>query len=195
MPGGGDSKKLTVVRLQGSTAAGMRGADAMLQHQLGKLLQGLYDVHVYTHEDAMHQQQGKGSNSSKPDSIQTPTAHKLWLGAVDYDASSSGPPDAVQLTRNPIKGQQSSPVLLFEDKLTVISKAGPHQVRQMCGWWAEIMLCLWTMHTCLSADSQLSLQGQTPLKQHDQMGMAVMRLCCVHKTGGQCLCCLAKMSM
>lgn len=123
-------KNLTVVRLQGSSATSTRGADALLKQQLEMLLNGVFHVHVFSHDEAMRDPAGK--SNSKPGSRQN-VPHKLWLGAVNFDGSSSRQPRALALTRTPTKGQKSSPALMFEDRLTVISKAGHNQVNQFAG--------------------------------------------------------------
>lgn len=128
--GAAASQKLTAVRLQGSTATGMLGADAVLQQQLDALLQGLFNVHVFSVDDAMHEQLNTTSNTTQLVHSQLSLAYKLWLGVVDHDGG-SGQPEAVMLTRTPTKGQRSTPTLFFEDKLTIISKTGGYQVRQV----------------------------------------------------------------
>jgi hypothetical protein len=121
----GASKTLTVVRLQGSTSTGVRGAERVLQQQLNTLLQGLYNVHVFSPDEVMLDQASSASNSSNlslgPGSI----PYKLWRGLFDLGG---GRPEAVHLSRSPANGQPSNSVLLLEDKLTVISKAGVNQV-------------------------------------------------------------------
>jgi hypothetical protein len=117
--------------MHGNTAAGTEGADMMLQQQLGLILEGLYNVSVFTNDGVMLGSADLAINGSNQKTLAT----RLWLGDVDLDGSRGRPPGGVNVTRTPSQGQTSNDTLFLQDKLTIISKPGDHHVRrnvQLC---------------------------------------------------------------
>lgn len=138
------------MRLAGSSAGGLAGADVLLQQQLDRLLRGLYFVHVLAAgEAAALHKLGNTSSSGSSDNNNLDAMHKvaisLWAGDLQHDSSSSsssGQSGTIHLTRNPAAGRQQSspPELLWEDKLTVIAKPGGNQVTVLhLGVWCLLV--------------------------------------------------------
>jgi hypothetical protein len=111
--------------MHGNTAAGMEGADMILQQQLASLLEGMYNVSVFSNDEAMLGSADLAINGSNQNSL----ALRLWLGDVNLDGSRGRPPGGVNVTRTPSQAQNGSDTLLLQDKLTIISKPGDHHVR------------------------------------------------------------------
>jgi hypothetical protein len=138
----GEGTNLTVVRLQGSTAAAAADADRILLKQLHGLFGDappMYQLQVFPadHHQAGtvdNQACGSGSNSSGSSTGGTASdclAHRLWNGDYCFKFGGADAEDgAVVLTRmhTADQGDRDSTQLLWEDKLTVISKPGDFQV-------------------------------------------------------------------
>jgi hypothetical protein len=144
----GEGTNLTVVRLQGSTSVAAADVDQILLKQLQGLFSDappMYQTHVFAADHRQtgtidHQACGSGSNSSSsstggaaPDCL----AHRLWAGDYRFKLGGTDAENgAVVLTRMHMAtedhGGGDITQLLWEDKLTVVSRPGGFQVSHPC---------------------------------------------------------------
>ena len=120
-------RKVHVVRLQGSTAVGPSNIDQLLQQQLSPLLDGLLSVQFFTGQQAAEAKTALNAARS------TKAALHLWHGEVHYagHGSQEGPLVQTRVAHQHDPNKKDGPIpVLWEDTLTLIAKAGPHQVRR-----------------------------------------------------------------
>lgn len=116
--------QVTVVQLHGSAVAGHSNIHQLLQQQLGPLLQGLLPVQYFTVAQAAKPPASSGGPQAK-------AALHLWRGEVHHagHGPQEGPVVLTRVAHQRDPNKQDGPIpILWEDTLTLVARAGPHQV-------------------------------------------------------------------